>query len=448
MDDIDRALGAAWRDDFAWNVLTRLCEIEDRLGGHPGERRAAALVAAELERLDVEPRIETFEMARWTRGSAELAVNAPSKTTGEPTERTFETFALPYSPGGEVHAEMVDVGCGTPEELDAAEVRGNVALASTDSPRGERRVHRMEKVGHAAAAGARAFVFYNHVPGQLPPTGALRFGHEAAIPGVGVSHETGAWLTEYAERGAKAFLRVEAITEDSESQNVVGQFGPDTDEEIFVLVHFDAHDVAEGALDNGCGVAVALAAARILADCDLDARVRVAAVGCEELGLMGSEALAESLDLSGAKAVVNVDGAGRFRDLRAITHGSVAMDRVAARVSDTAGQPIVRSERPHPYSDHWPFLRRGVPTLQLHSQRPGETGGWERGWTHTRADTRDKVDSRNLREHAMLAALLVRELAASDDLGRVDAADLCAQLREAGAEPGMRAADVWPDGWD
>lgn len=446
MNDTDHALGAAWRDDFPWEFLTRLCELENRFGGHPGEHRAAELVAEGFERAGIEPDIQPFEMQQWTRGDAEFAVRVPAND-GEITERTFETFALPYSPGGEIRAEMVDVGYGTPDEIDAAAVEGTVVLASTDSPPGERRVHRMEKVGHAATAGARAFVFYNHVPGQLPPTGALRFNREAAIPGIGVSHETGAWLTDYAEQDTEAALRVEAATDTGESQNVVGTLGPDTDDEIVLLAHYDAHDIAEGALDNGCGIAVAVAATRILTKLDLSTRIRVAGVGCEELGLMGSEALADSLDLSSVKAVVNVDGAGRFRNLRALTHTSTSMAAVAGRVSDETGHPISVNERPHPYSDHWPFLKRGVPALQLHSQRPDDGNRWERGFTHTRADTRDKVDSRNLREHAMLTALVVRELAATDP-EPIDTDELRATLREAGDEPGMRAADVWPDEWD
>ncbi|EMA43143.1 M28 family metallopeptidase [Halococcus saccharolyticus] len=448
----DPALGAAWRDEFPWQFLTRLCEIDDRLGGHPGERRAADLVANGLESAGIDPTIEPFEMQRWTRGHAELAVSAPADARNglgadESTDRTFETVALPYSPAGDVHADLVDVGHGTPDEIDAADVGGKVALASTDSPSDERRVHRMEKLGHAAAAGAAAFVFHNHRPGQLPPTGALRFDHEAAIPGIGVSHETGTWLTEYADRGANASVTVEATTEQGESQNVVGHLGPDTDEEIVLLAHYDAHDVAEGALDNGCGIAVAVAAARILVDLDLDCGVRVAGVGCEELGLMGSAALAEAVDLDRMRAVVNVDGAGRHRDLHAITHTADAMADVAERVSDLTAHPISVSDRPHPYSDHWPFLHEGVSALQLHSHRAGETSRWERGWTHTRADTRDKADSRILREHAMLAALLVRELTAADP-DRVDTDALRARLQEDGAEPGMRAAGVWPDGWE
>jgi Zn-dependent M28 family amino/carboxypeptidase len=89
-----------------------------------------------------------------------------------------------------------------------------------------------------------------------------------------------------------------------------------------------------------------------------------------------------------------------------------------------------------------------VPALQLHSQAPsGAERG--RGWGHTRADTRDKVDPRNLREHAMIAALLVRELASdATEIPRIDVAELREQLRENDAVAGMRAAEIWPDDWE
>jgi len=437
MSDIDRLLGEAWRDDYPWEFLTRLTEIENRMGGHPGERRAAELVAEGFERAGArDVSVDAFEMHRWSRGDAELAVT-------EPTERSFETIALPYSPAGEVRGELVDVGHGTPEEIDEVDVEGKIAVASTTTPEGSRFVHRMETFGHAAAAGAEAFVFRNHKAGQLPPTGSLKFDAQAAIPGVGVSKETGAWLTDYAERGATAALQVDAITERGTSHNAQGTFGPETDDEILVVGHHDAHDIAEGALDNGCGITVVVAAAHLLAEMDLDTRVRVAGVGCEETGLLGAEALADALDTDRVKAVVNVDGAGRFRDLLAYTHGSDAMADIAARVAEEANRPIDTTDRVHPFSDHWPFLKRGVPALQLHS-KSGERG---RGWGHTHADTRDKVDDRNLREHAMLAALLICELAATDDVPRQPAEAVAEHLREDDYEEGMRAAGIWPDGW-
>jgi Zn-dependent M28 family amino/carboxypeptidase len=209
------------------------------------------------------------------------------------------------------------------------------------------------------------------------------------------------------------------------------------------VAHYDAHDVGEGALDNACGVACVVGAARILAAMDLPRRVRVAAVGCEETGLVGAESLAADVDRDEIAAVVNVDGAGRFRDLVAMTHTSPDSRDVAETVAAATDHPIQIETEPHPFSDQWPFVRRGVPAIQLHADS-GERG---RGWGHTAADTRDKVDSRVLREHAMLTALLVRELAARGP-ARLDRDALAERFRAIDFEPGMRAAGLWPDDWD
>jgi Zn-dependent M28 family amino/carboxypeptidase len=85
-----------------------------------------------------------------------------------------------------------------------------------------------------------------------------------------------------------------------------------------------------------------------------------------------------------------------------------------------------------------------VPALQLHS----DSGNRGRGWGHTHADTRDKVDTRNVREHAMLVALLVAEFAAPErEAPRLERDALVAAFREADFEAGMRAADRWPTEW-
>ncbi|WP_439027565.1 M28 family peptidase [Haloarchaeobius sp. DT45] len=433
--EVDAVLGRLWRDETPWRFLSDLCELDDRLAGHPGEARAADLVEREFEAAGVGTLAhETAPIARWSRGGTAFSVV-------EPVTREFEAVALPYSPPGETEARLVDVGHGTPEEIADADLDGAVALASTDTPAAQRFVHRMEKYGHAVDAGAEAFVFANHVPGQLPPTGSLRFDEEGTIPGVGVSYETGEWLREYAERDGTVRLSVDAATDRGETHVVHGTVGPDTDEELLVLAHFDAHDVGEGALDNGCGIAVVVALARALTDLEgeLDCRVRVAGVGGEEVGLLGSEALAERLDTDRIRAVVNVDGAGRHRDLVAYTHAHDGLESVARELARETDHPVHVKPDPHPWSDHWPFLRTGVPALQLHSES-GERG---RGVTHTRADTRDKADSRTLREHAMLTCLLVRLLACRN-FSRLSFDALHEALREQSFEPGMRAAGIWP----
>ena len=462
MDEIAADLGRAWVDDGPRAFLSTLTGIDSRMAGSDGESRAATLVADRLREAGVDDvRRVPFELPAWERGDARLSTTAP-------TERRFEAVALPYCPSASVSGAVVDVGHGSPAEIQTADLSGRVALASTDTPPGGRFLHRMEKFGAAADAGAAGFLFGNHVPGRLPPTGSLTFGREAEIPAVGVSKEVGDRLREHALSPAASRddgtasdathveLEVNATTAPGESQNVVGRLGPETDDRLLLVAHYDAHDIAEGALDNGCGVATLLVAAGLLADADLDRGVTVAAVGAEEVGLLGSEHLAETVDLETVAGVCNVDGAGRFRDLVAMTHTSTATASVAERVAERTGHPITVQTEPHPFSDQWPFVRRGVPALQLHSTAatpPAATGGAPeggvgagRGWGHTHADTLDKVDPRNVREHGMLTALLVRELAAAE-LPRLEPAALQAAFERADFEPGMRAAGLWPDDW-
>jgi len=442
-------LGRTWATDAPWRFLTDLTAIGSRMAGSDGEQEAASLVADAFEDAGVRAvHTDPFELLAWERGDATLSVTA---TGTDETDRTreFPALALPYTPSGSVSGDLVDVGYGTPAEIDAVDVTDAIAVASTTTPPGSRFVHRMETFGCAVEAGAGGFVFVNHVDGQLPPTGSLTFGEEAPAVAVGVSSETGGWLREYARNtdgpSGTASLSVEASMRPATSQNVVGRLGPATEERLLLLAHYDGHDIAEAALDNGCGIATLVTAARILAAADLPIGVDVVGVGCEEVGLLGAEHLASTTDLEGVRGVVNVDGAGRFRGLRALTHTSETAAAVARAVSTATGRPIAVEETPHPFSDQWPFLRRGVPSLQLHS----DTAERGRGWGHTRADTRDKVDDRNLREHGMLAALLIAEFAApARSPGRLASETLAEAFREADFETGMRAAGLWPAGWD
>lgn len=408
------------------------------MAGHPGEQAAAEMVRDALSTAGTrDTSLTSVPVTRWHRGKTTLRVS-------DPVERAFPASALPFSPAGDLDAPLVDVGYGTAEEIRDADVDGAIALARTDSPpNADRFIHRMETYGHAVEAGAIGFIFRNHVPGQLPPTGSLRFDAAAPIPGVGVSAETGEWLAEYAGTEGQVELQVDADTDAGTSHNAVGTLGPDEGPSVVLLAHHDAHDIGEGALDNACGVAVVAGATSILAESDLGCRVRVAGVGAEETGLVGSDALAESLQDEDIRAVVNVDGAGRHRTLRPFTHGSTALQSIVETITDRVDHPIRIEPDPQPYSDHWPFLKRGIPALQLHAHS-GESG---RGWGHTAADTRDKADPRTVRSHAMLTALLVATLT-HRSLPRVDQDELRDRLIEADARPGMRAAEIWPAEWD
>jgi Zn-dependent M28 family amino/carboxypeptidase len=64
-------------------------------------------------------------------------------------------------------------------------------------------------------------------------------------------------------------------------------------------------------------------------------------------------------------------------------------------------------------SDNWRFNERGVPAYLVASEHPDGTPAYgpANGNVLTAADTLDKLDPRDLREHAIVEADLVRELA-------------------------------------
>jgi aminopeptidase YwaD len=176
-----------------------------------------------------------------------------------------------------------------------------------------------------------------------------------------------------------------------------------------VTAHHDAHDIAEGALDNGCGCALVAEIARLLTtvEDDLDTAVRVTTFGAEEVGLLGSTHAADQRQLADITGLLNLDGIGSTRNLAVDTHGFPALAGAFETVAERYDVPVEISERVNTHSDHWPFAREGVPAAMAYS-----TGGSDRrGWGHTHGDTLDKLDRRDLSALAVPLAEAVLELA-------------------------------------
>jgi Zn-dependent M28 family amino/carboxypeptidase len=343
-----------------------------------------------------------------------------------------------------VEGELVDLGYGLPEEFDR-DLSDAVVMVDSNVPDWyDRYIHRTEKYHRAVDAGADAFVYSNHVEGCLPPTGSVRStdGPVGEIPAVGVSKEVGARLTRRFE-GEPVTVDVDCDLHDAESANLHAELGPDTDREVLVTSHVDAHDIAEGAGDNGAGTAVLVEIARALSarEADLDARVHFVAFGAEEVGLVGSNRLADGYDLDSVKAVLNNDGVVRGRTLSLYTHGFDELEAAADRMAGRFDHPVDCIPKMSPHSDHWPFVNCGVPGFHAVS----ETDQEGRGWGHTYADTLDKVDSRNLREQAILLTDLVVELADREvTLEREDPGTIAAALEDQNLARGMKITGDWP----
>ena len=429
-------IGETFTSDAGWDHLERLVDIGDRMAGQDGEREGLEATRDALSAVGArDARIEPFDLQGWVRGESSIRAGDSEQ----------DCIALPRSPAADASGEFVDVGYGLPEEFAETDLDGKIAMVSSAVPDWyDRYIHRREKYYAAVRAGAAAFVYRNHVEGCLPPTGSVGTDDDPIgdVPAVGVSAEVGARLARRFA-GETVEVSVDCATPDAESGNVVADLGPDTEEAVWLTSHVDAHDIAEGARDNGAGTATVVEVARALAsrEGDLDRRVRCVCYGAEEVGLVGSEREAARTDLDRIAAIVNVDSNAGGRTLELATHGFDGLGAAAEAVSDRFDHPMEIVPRQEPHSDHWPFVKWGVPGYMVSSEAEGRG----RGWGHTFADTLDKIEPRTLREQSILLTELVVELAdGRREIPRRDPAEIAAALEAGDQAEGMKLIGDWP----
>jgi Zn-dependent M28 family amino/carboxypeptidase len=237
-------IGETFASDAGWDHLETLVDLANRMAGSDGERRGAELTRDALEAVGARNvRIEEFPIQGWSRGDSEIRAG----------DATRDCIALPRSPDASAAGELVDLGYGLPADFETTDVEGRVVMAASNVPdHHDRFIHRREKYYYAVENGAAAFVFRNHVEGCLPPTGSVGTSEDPIgdVPAVGVSKEVGSRLARRWE-GESVEVSVDADISDATSGNVHAELGPETDEEVLVTSHVDAHDIAEGAMDNG-----------------------------------------------------------------------------------------------------------------------------------------------------------------------------------------------------
>ncbi len=404
-----RIVGEAMVSDHAVEVLRELCDgYGSRFAGSRQARGAADFLAEKMREVGLaKVHFETFRFLAWERR------RRPSLRVVAPRKVSLEAITLPYSPATRdegIEAELVNVGCGVPEDFARVgrRLKGKIAMVTSESPAYYHRwVHRAEKYARAVKAGAVAFIFMNHYEGLLEPTGALRFNRRAEIPGLGVSREVGLRLLRLASEGT---VRLRIVTHDrtfrATGRNVVGEIsGTDRPDEMVVVGgHYDGHDISQAAGDNASGIAAILEAARLLAPHArlLRRTVRFVCFDAEEIGLLGGHAYVRrhAAEMPRVRLMVNVDCVGRGRGKGFNFQGwDEAKERLGAMAAEMH-EDIPFHSKPNPYSDHFPFMVAGVPVCVLASGR-SEPG---RGYGHTAADTLDKVARADLREAAALLA--------------------------------------------
>jgi aminopeptidase YwaD len=420
--------------------MTHLITLADQFGGRAAgssdEAEAGAYIVETLLSLaGSPPLVRQFRYTGWQRGDAELAVVMP-------VERTLPSIALPGSPAADLEAGLMSIGSGEQEEVDAlaGDIPGKIVLCAAEGPRpnGQPPSHRRVKYLRAARLGAVGFLYAGQNPGMLAVTGGLAGTEAAPIPGFGVSLEIGALLERLLARGSVTLkLRAEHGHDSVTSSNLVVDIPGREEEMILIGAHYDGHDIAQAATDNGSGTAVLLELVRALAPWRgrLQRSVRCCFWGSEEAGLLGSWNYVRTAGaaLDPVVWVLNLDSVvnGPPGRLRLRVWPPDAQDAVAPALN-TRSLPVDLVGGLTSDSDHFPFAAAGIPVIAAAAAGSG-SGLVGRGWGHTIADTVDKVNPVALAFAAATAGrVLVRLSESTPTLPRLSDQALEAALDAAG----------------
>jgi Zn-dependent M28 family amino/carboxypeptidase len=164
----------------------------------------------------------------------------------------------------------------------------------------------------------------------------------------------------------------------------------------------DGDSIYNGAVDNASGVAgiLTMAEAFVRSGIRTDRSVLFTAFGAEESGLLGSSAYVErpTLPLKRIAAVINIDGLellGRRRDIGALGRDQSSLGRTFGAAAQAEGLRVssdpTAAERGYFFrSDHFPFVKAGVPALSLEGGEEfiGKPAEW--GKTQHDAYNRDR----------------------------------------------------------
>jgi Zn-dependent M28 family amino/carboxypeptidase len=415
-----KIVGDIYTSSEPMHNLSRLCDdFGSRFGGTEGEHLAADFIQAKFEEYGLKNvHREEIEYLGWTRGEASLEIVSP-------IQKSIPCISLPHSPPVDMQAVIIDMEDGAPADFDARadEIRGKIVMTtSVFEPKDTKRwVHRNEKYGRSILAGAAGFLFVNHYPGYGPATGGISLrGNAGPIPGLSIAKEDGAFIRRLIERKGPVTVRIR--TSDSlapaTSWNILGDLPGDQhpDEIILLGSHYDGHDISQGAVDPASGVAAVLEAARVLAKyaAPLPRTLRFVAWGVEEIGLLGSNAYvkAHAGELENIRFYLNMDACGGDSPKDINLHAWPELGETFARYQKEMALDFAIGQSFHDASDHYPFLLEGITTGGIEAVRVNRSG---RGYGHTWYDTLDKVDQKNVRAAASLAARLALRIASEGD---------------------------------
>ena len=413
-----RLVGGALTDGAAYARLQELTDgIGPRLSGSPGAEAAVQWALKRFREDGLSARLEPVKVPHWVRGEERGAIVPSATTTGHPLALT----ALGNSVGGSADAEVIEAHSLAEVAALGEAARGKIVFFNhtMSTPAGYGQFVDMRTHGPSAAArvGAVAILVRSLATVSLrsPHTGTTVYDVGAPrIPAAAVSTEDADLLHRLLRRGP---VRVRLslgcrILEDADSANVVAEVRgrEKADEIVLIGAHLDSWDLAQGANDDGAGVAMVMEAGRLIASLPQRPRrtLRVVLFMNEENGLAGGKgyAAAHQQELPRHVAALEADsGAGRPLEVR-LRAGEGAAALLRPWLAPLEALEIGIGEGDAGGADIGPLEPAQVPLVAVH---PDVTHYFD--IHHSAADTLDKIDPENLAKNAAAIAIVSWALA-------------------------------------
>ena len=310
MDEAKALRDAAMKGSPAYTILESLTtEVGPRLAGTKEEAVARDWAVAKLKEMGfTNIRVEPFELPTWVRGTETGQILTPfpqklyltalgnSGSTG-PEGMTgelvlFETLAdLEAAPMGSLTGKIAYVGHAMRKTQNGSHY-GFFGNARRRGPQ------------MAAERGAKAILIRSiGTDGRrFPHTGGTSFNPETkAIPAAAVSNPDADQLERIATRGepitVSLTLTPRQLGVQTSGNVIVDIKGSESPDEIIILGgHLDSWDLGTGAVDDGAGIAITTAAAKMILESGLKPKrtIRLVMWGAEEVGLLGARAYAKA----------------------------------------------------------------------------------------------------------------------------------------------------------
>lgn len=418
--DIDALIARAMADDRAYDIAASLTtEVGPRLGGTEAEARARAWGEAKLKSLGFKNvRTETFDMPVWTRVSESASIVAPF---AQPLHLTALGNSV-STPAGGIEAAVVRFPTlGALQRAPMTGLEGKIVFVDEPMTRTQdgsgygvavaKRSGAANEAGKRGAAAAiiRSVGTDSH---RFPHTGNMNYADGVTpIPTAALSNPDADILADAIAR-AKSTVRVRLDlqtrrVETAQSGNVIGEIPGRTDEIIVIGGHLDSWDLGTGAVDDGAGIAITVAAAKLIDEMKgtPGRTIRVVMWGAEEVGIHGGKAYAEKHKGDIARHVLAAEsdfGAGRVWQLR--TRFGAGREGHAKDLAE-ALRPLgigPGSGDAFGGADIGALRAAGVPVLDL-----AQDGSDYFDLHHTANDTLDKIDPEALKQNVAAWAVML-----------------------------------------